>query len=359
MSAINQMLRDLDARCTPPSQARIAPVLPRADNPGGSETSRSRVLSWAVLFAGAALTAGYALWQTRDAPPATIAVSAVPSATIAVSAARVPVIPTALPAPAPPPLLAAAPLPPVAVRPPLPAVKPVVLAPSPEIAPAETADRLKLAIVPPSPTVPSASPSARSEVTKNPVEPSASAIAQQLQDDGDALRHVGKVDAASRKYREALERQPRLSGARIALAQIMIEQGEAGAGLELLGTGYEALQQPDVAVTLGRLLATRGAPRADALKWLARGADALRPADHALTAALLAQEHRYDEAIRAYQRALTDEPHNGGWLLGMGLALEAADRHDEARTAYRQALTWGSFKPEVVKFLNERNTGPP
>ena len=81
----------------------------------------------------------------------------------------------------------------------------------------------------------------------------------------------------------------------------------------------------------------------------------LTPADHALTAALLAQEQRYPEAILAYQTALSKHPHKGGWLLGLGLAYDATGKREEARTAYRQALAWGEFKPEVIKFLNERS----
>lgn len=34
-------------------------------------------------------------------------------------------------------------------------------------------------------------------------------------------------------------------------------------------------------------------------------------------------------------------------------------RREEAQTAYRQALVWGEFKLEVVKFLNERSNAVP
>jgi len=73
-----------------------------------------------------------------------------------------------------------------------------------------------------------------------------------------------------------------------------------------------------------------------------------------LMGALLSQEHRYHEAVNAYQTALKAEPHKGGWLLGLGLALENADRREDAQSAFRQALEWGDFKPEVVDFLKKR-----
>ncbi len=71
--------------------------------------------------------------------------------------------------------------------------------------------------------------------------------------------------------------------------------------------------------------------------------------------ALLSQENRHEEASLAYQRALAAEPDQGGWLLGLGLALEAQGRVEEARMTYRNALERGQFKPEVMRFLRERS----
>ncbi len=193
-----------------------------------------------------------------------------------------------------------------------------------------------------------------SKFIKRPAELSSTAAALQLLDEANALRREGKFGAAQRKYREALERNPGLSSARVQLANTMNEQGESEAAAALLITAYNQQPEADLAVALGRMLANRG-QRAEALLWLVRGSSALRPADHALTAALLAQEQRYAEAIRAYQSALAVEPHQGGWLLGLGLAYEASGQREIARATYKQALTWGEFKPEVVKFLNERS----
>ena len=192
------------------------------------------------------------------------------------------------------------------------------------------------------------------QVIKQAVEPPPEAAAQQLYDEANALRREGKLDAARRKYREALERNPALTRARVQLAKMLHEEGESDAALSLLNTGYNQRHDGALAAVLGRILADRG-QRAEALAWFSRGSEELRPADHALMGALLSQEQRHDEAITAYQIALTAEPRKSGWLLGLGLALEAAGRREEAQIAYRQALEWGEFKPEVVKFLKERS----
>ena len=193
-----------------------------------------------------------------------------------------------------------------------------------------------------------------SEVIKRPVELSPAAATLQLLDEANALRREGKADAAQRKYREVLERNPGLVSARVQLAESMSEQGGAEAAMALLKAAYTQQPEAALAVALGRMLANQG-QRAEALTWLGHGSFALRPGDHALTAALLAQEQRYPEAIRAYLVALSVEPHQGGWQLGLGLAYEATGQRENAQVAYKQALAWGEFKPEVIKFLSERS----
>ena len=363
MSAINQMLRDLDAR-----NATQAPPIVRetlaGERPRRPDKPRGRPLGWLGLAAvGVAIVGGYL--TLRGAPPERGATgAAVPHpARVAARTSGVPFPHPSLP----PSVTAAMPVlaPIVRVRTPpavssshqapadLPATVPHKIASA--VAALKEGRPLKLPSLPPVRPDPSETTVPKvAEVIKRPVELSPAAAAQQLVDEAHALRREGRPDAARRKYRDALERNPDLSSARIALGEIMSEQGEAEAAFDLLKTAYNQQPEADLAVALGRMSANRG-QRSEALTWFARGNVALRPAEQALTAALFAQEQRYAEAIRAYQAALAVEPHQGGWLLGLGLALEATGQRELAQASYRQALVWGEFKPEVIKFLNQRS----
>lgn len=190
-------------------------------------------------------------------------------------------------------------------------------------------------------------------VSKVPA-PSPEIEAQQLFDDAQAMQRAGNTADAINFYQQALARNPSMQQARLALAALLRDSGRSDEALALLQAGYALRAHPAIAVMAGRMLADLG-QREDALVWLARARDNLRPADLALMGALNAQLQRHDESIHAYQRALVSNPAQGGWLLGLGVSLEAAGRLDEARTAYRDALEHGRFKPEVEKFLRERS----
>ena len=198
-----------------------------------------------------------------------------------------------------------------------------------------------------------ASPKAEPAVVKKMSELTPEAEAQQYFDEAQALRRAGRSDSAIGKFRLALERNRGMRDARLQLARLLQESGQPDAAFSLLKAGFD--EQPDggLAIATGRLLADQGR-RDEALVWLERGRESLRPPDHALMGALLSQSQRYEDAVKAYQRALAVEPDQGGWLLGLGLALESSGRIDEAKMAYRNALQQGAFKPEVVKFLRQK-----
>jgi Flp pilus assembly protein TadD len=364
MSTINQMLRDLDARGANQPHPPAALEMPTAGDGFRNTVNLSRKWIWVgVLVLAAVGVGGYFAFGTpgqrsektvsipHPQPVAALMpvapvqpnklVTAAPAAVIAEVIARAPqAVDVSRNAPAD--MLAAVPRKAAATTLPPVAGQAVVNA---NKSPALSMSRA---------TVTETAVTRPPQVIKRAVELPPEAAAQQLHDEAYALRREGRPDAARSKYREALELNPALTRARVQLAKMLHEEGESDAALALLNSGYNQQHDGALAAALGRILADRG-QRADALAWFARGGGELRPADHALMAALLAQEQRHDEAIAAYQTALTAEPRKSGWLLGLGLALEAAGRREEAQIAYRQALEWGEFKPEVVKFLKERS----
>jgi len=339
MSVINQMLRDLDARGRASADLPVAPIQP---------LGIKRRSAWPALGGAGLLAAGAAAtyWMltaapTMDAPQDGPLVARQDSKAVDTHPVAAPAVQAAL--------------------------QPAVAAPSPaSVAPRQPQEgesvreggrprETSLRPLPPDQGALQVEPA----VVKKMTVQSPEAEAQQHVDEAQMLRRAGKLDAAIGRYRQALERSPGMTGARLQLARLLQETGQADASLSLLRAGYELRADDGLAIATGRLLAELG-QQAAALDWLQRGQAGLRPADHALMAVLLSQTHRHEEASRAYQRALAAEPGQGGWLLGLGLALEAQGRLEEARTAYRNALDRGQFKPEVMQFLRERSglSGP-
>ncbi|MBW8329833.1 MAG: tetratricopeptide repeat protein [Thiobacillus sp.] len=350
MSVINQMLRELDARGSVAADVPATPPRPV----GAGRRSAWRALGWTGLAAagGAAVYWALPVVLTTDAPQ-DVPVIARQEAKAANMLPDV-TAPAVQPVPQPAGEAAAGP-------------STVALQHAQKRMPAggtaqETAKRsLPVPSVPTVAFLPADQNALQAEpaVVKNMTVLSPEAEAQQHYDDAQALRRAGKQDAAMGKYRQALERNPGMTGARLQLAGLLQAKGQADAALELLKAGFELRADDGLAIAAGRQLADLG-QREAALDWLQRGQAGLRPADHALMGALLSQGHRHEEASRAYQRALAADPGQGGWLLGLGVSLEAQGRSDEARTAYRAALDRGQFKPEVTQFLRERSgfSGP-
>lgn len=340
MSVINQMLRELDARGGASADLPVAPLRP---------LGIKRRSAWPALGGAGLLAAGAAAiyWMltaapTMDAPQ--------DGPVIARQASK------AVDTPSP----VAAPAVQAALQPAAAAPSPATVAPRQPQGGEPVREGGRPLETPVRPLPPDRGAlQAEPAVVKKMTVQSPEAEAQQYVDEAQMLRRAGKLDAAIGRYRQALERSPGMAGARLQLARLLQETGQADAALSLLRAGYELRADDGLAIVTGRLLADLG-QQAAALDWLQRGQAGLRPADHALMGALLSQAHRHEEAGRAYQRALAAEPGQGGWLLGLGLALEAQGRLEEARTAYRNALDRGQFKPEVMQFLRERSglSGP-
>lgn len=336
MSIINQMLRDLDARGTAASD------LPAPRNADLARTTLSGV-PWAMVLPLLLATGGaiaYFVWSgtSNERPPPAPAALAKPAA----ESRPIAVAPQPLPE-APPPSKQAN----------------VAVAMKPPAVQLTQSEELRLVMVRTKPVVPAATTvpnpaQTQPAVVKKMVELTPEAEALQFHDDAQALRRAGKVDAAIGRYRQALERNPGMRNARLQLAGLLQENGQTDAALHLLKTGYEQQPNDALAIAAGRILADQGR-RDEALGWLERGRNGLRASDQALRGALLSHMQRFDEAVKAYQLALSADPDQGGWLLGLGLALESLGRVDEARAAYRNALERGEFKPEVVKFLQQKS----
>ncbi|OGU24724.1 MAG: hypothetical protein A2580_09750 [Hydrogenophilales bacterium RIFOXYD1_FULL_62_11] len=355
MSVINQMLRELDARGAGVSNAPAVPV-------PASVNRRVRGLPVAAgLLVLAALGAlGYGLGKgapDQSLPPVLAAPK--PLLLDPLPVARTSVPPVAQEAPQSVPLPSSPSVPPAAVpemqNPPvLPSIR---MAMSLAVDPSQPALKASTSgqpsqVLPVQPN-PLDTDAGKATVIKKVIALSPEEEAQRLQDESQSLRRAGKLEAAVAKYQQALARHPGMSGVRLQLAEMLLETGSSEAALQVLQAGYAYQPNDTLAIASGRMLAELGR-RDEALDWLARARTGLRPADRALMGALLAQVQRYEESVKAYQRALVADPDRGGWLLGLGVSLESLGRTEEARAAYQKALQRGEFKPEVIEFLRKK-----
>jgi len=196
-------------------------------------------------------------------------------------------------------------------------------------------------------------------ITKQAVPPSPAARARRSYRQGLRQLQTGDTLGAENSLRQALQLAPGELGARRALAALLVRQGRAREAGTLLVQGLRtAPGDPGLAKLYGRLLAGQG-DNARAIAVLERG---LGGADddagyHALLAALYQRVNRYRDAARQYRSALSLEPRQGVWWMGLGIALEGAHAGRQARAAYHRALALPGLNARLRDYVAARLQG--
>lgn len=169
-------------------------------------------------------------------------------------------------------------------------------------------------------------------------------------------RQAGRVPEALAAFETALKSHERHQQARLALAALLLDNGQASAAERVLqaGLALKPLQLP-FAMALARMQVEREQlPQAvETLQgYLAQADD---NADYqAFYAALLQRQQRHEEALNHYQLALRLQPRNGLWRMGYGISLQALERKEDASLAYRQALATQTLSPELSAFVQQK-----
>jgi tetratricopeptide (TPR) repeat protein len=147
-------------------------------------------------------------------------------------------------------------------------------------------------------------------------------VTPQIDDKGDILLHVQnkRPDDAVRQLQVALAFDPRQPAMAMLLARLQIERG---------GSGVDTLQR--------------------SLPYAAGNGDY-----HAFLAGALQRQGRHLEAAEQYGAALRANPHNGVWLMGLGISLQAEKRNGEALDAFRKARSSASMSPELQAFVDRK-----
>lgn len=360
MSVINQMLRDLDARHASANERAGLPAGLRPLPPEPAPRAKTWLLLAAGLIAGA-LIAGYFVSRTA-APPASPTPSLpsappapTPASTAPASTAQIAQAPEQAPAPASAPVAALAPAsvavpairtpPPVAVSPANP-----VAAPVPATAPVERPE--KMAAPPPV----AAAPGGEAQIDKQPRGGPAREQAEAEYRKGMQAAGRGDPAAAIPPLRRALDIDPHHAKARQALLSVLAaarqwdevrQVAQAGLALDPAKSGW--------AVILARLQLEQGDSGAALGTLETHAAHAAGDADYqGLFAFLLQKNQRHAEAAQRYQVALALRPGEGRWWYGLGLALEAAGRGDEAKVAFARARDSGNLPADMLVSVEQK-----
>lgn len=347
MSIINQMLRDLDARQASASE--------RAGLPGGLRTLPpepvARSKTWLLLplglVVGAMIAWYFASRQTSSPAVMPVPETPPPSQTSAQSSVP-PVAVPATQAPAPQAKSVATPAPVAKVPPPV--AKAPAKPESPAVQPAER--REKPAAAP----IVEAAPAGETQIEKQPQGGATRGQAEAEYRKGMQAAGSGDLAAAIPALRRALEIDAKHVKARQALLSVLAanrqwdevrQVAQSGLALDPTRTGWASI--------LARLQHEQG-DTAGAVKTLeTHAAHAIGDADYQGTFAFLLQKRqRYAEAAQHYQAALALRPGEGRWWFGLGLALEAAGRGDEAKTAFGRARDSGNLPVDMLGVIEQK-----
>lgn len=166
----------------------------------------------------------------------------------------------------------------------------------------------------------------------------------------------GEVINAIDKLYSAVRLDPNNQRARVALIEILLEQGDKTAVKEILSVGLELKpSHVNMAKIMAQILAEEGNNRL-ALLYLERALPDVNqdPEYHALVAALLQRESRHKEAIVFYRNVLSVNTGNGIWWMGLGISLEATGAGQQALAAYHRARQDNNISSQIASYLDGR-----
>ncbi|PJG58165.1 tetratricopeptide repeat protein [Aeromonas cavernicola] len=166
----------------------------------------------------------------------------------------------------------------------------------------------------------------------------------------------GNLRDAQDHYYQVLAHDPHNQGAREQLAGLLYGEGRLTEARQLLEEGLRLTpQQADFRLLLARL-AISEAQLQQALSWLAGyQPDLANNLDYYATWAGLSQELGLNaEAAALYVKLLRQQPDQGRWWLGLGVAEDGQGNRQRALDAYRNAQLHGKLGEESANWLAQR-----
>lgn len=166
----------------------------------------------------------------------------------------------------------------------------------------------------------------------------------------------GSLRDAQDNYYQVLAHDPYSQGAREQLAGLLYGEGRLTEARQLLEEGIRLNpQQSDFRLLLARLAISEGQQQ-QALGWLAGyQPDLASNMDYYATWAGLTQELGQNaDAAALYVKLLHQQPDQGRWWLGLGVAEDGQGHSQRALDAYRNALLHGNLGEASTSWLEQR-----
>ncbi|WP_324021199.1 tetratricopeptide repeat protein [Aeromonas caviae] len=166
----------------------------------------------------------------------------------------------------------------------------------------------------------------------------------------------GRMEEAQDGYYEVLAHDPHNQGAREQLASLLYGAGRLTEAAQVLEEGLRLdPTQADLRLLLARV-AISGGDRQKALDWLTGyQPDIASNLDYYATWAGLAQELGQPvQASEMYVRLLRQQPDQGRWWLGLGVAEDGQGHRQRALDAYRNAQLHGNLGEASTQWLEQR-----
>lgn len=166
----------------------------------------------------------------------------------------------------------------------------------------------------------------------------------------------GRSGEALAGYEAALRLDPGHDAARQALVALLLESRLAPEAERVLQDGLaHNPAHGGFAMLLARIQVERDALQAALDTLLKVLPHTGQQADYrAFVAALLQRLNRHQEAVEYYRAALQQAPASGVWLMGLGISLQALQRNEEARDAFKRALESRTLNAELQAFVGQR-----
>lgn len=164
---------------------------------------------------------------------------------------------------------------------------------------------------------------------------------------GDSRKAIGYLEAA-------LKYQPEWVKARQKLSALYYGRGETRRAVAALQQGLALdSEQPDLRLTMAKLLVNESQQQA-ALNVLSQLPAQGHSEYLAMRGALAQQLNNNDMAISSYRLLVKQQPYDGRWWMGLGIALERSEAAEKAMDAYRQALLMGRVSQQSQQFIQQR-----